>query len=82
MRRRNFQCSGSEFFVHILVENDGNLAVDQWHQSLCSFQMGIALVVRMHTDSSIAQNGFRARGGNGNPFVVVARQLISNMEKL
>jgi len=57
---RHLDCAGAEIQLHIVVRNDGNLAVHDRQDAGLSDELFKALVVRVHGHAGIAHHGFRA----------------------
>ena len=61
VRRRHLHRAGAEFGAHPFIENHRNLASHQRQAQLFAMQMQVALILRMNSDSHVAQHGFRPR---------------------
>jgi len=65
VRRGDLDAAGAEGGVDVLVGNDRNVPVAQRQAHGLADQVPVALVVRVHRDGAVAEQGFRARGGDG-----------------
>ena len=61
--RSHFQTAGTELDVYVVVHDDGHGPVDQRHDYLLAFEVGVAGVVGVYAHGRIAQNGFGTGGG-------------------
>jgi len=64
VRRRDLDAAGAEGRIDVFVGNDGNRAARQRQGYMQADQILVALVVGMHGNGGIAQQGFRAGGGD------------------
>mmetsp|Transcript_7294 Transcript_7294/g.12273 ORF Transcript_7294/g.12273 Transcript_7294/m.12273 type:complete len:273 (+) Transcript_7294:1807-2625(+) len=62
----DFQGTGPEFPVHILIRNHWDEAISGGHLHLLADQVFVPLVLGMHAHSRVSQNRLRARRGDGN----------------
>ena len=62
--RSYLQTTGTEFDIHIIIFNNRNHTVYQWHNHLLTFQPGIFRIVRIDTHSRITHNRFRTSGSH------------------
>jgi hypothetical protein len=69
---RDFHGAGAELGVGVVVEDDGNLAADERQAERFAVEGGVARVVRIHSDGSVAEHGLGARGGDDDGAGVVA----------
>ncbi len=66
MCRGNFQGSGSESDIHIIIFNHRNGSSHYRHDNFFASEAEISFVGRIHTDSRVSENGFGAGGGHGD----------------
>ena len=65
VRRGDLDAAGAERRVDVLVRNDRNLPIAQRQANGVADQVPVALVVRVHRHGAVAEQRFRARGGDG-----------------
>ena len=82
VRGSDFEGAGAEFAFHILVVDEGDGAVDKGHDGAFALVLGVALVVRVHTDGRVAEDGLRARGGDGDEFARLALDGVTHIIEL
>ena len=63
MRGRDFHHAGAKVLVNIVVCNDGNVAPAERQFHALTNQVFVALVLRVHHHSHVAQHGFGPCGG-------------------
>ena len=81
MGRSYLQATGTEFHIHIIIQNDRNFPVYQRHNNSLTVQMCISLVVWIDTHRSVAQNSFRS--GSGDSYKIRRiNNLIANVIQL
>ena len=80
--RGDLDGSGAEFGLCKLVENDGYLAAHEGKHHRPAVQMGVALIVRIDGDGSVAEHGLRARGGDDDGFARKADDGIADLPEL
>ena len=69
VRWRDFDGTSTELGLCKIVSDDRDFPIHQREQDFLAMQVRIALIFRIHGNGSIAEHGFRARGGDGNEFV-------------
>ena len=82
MRRSNFQRSGSELNVNIIISNNGNMASCNRNNGMSSNQMTIPWIVGVNGNSNVCQNRFRPDGRNGDIFSWMVDQCILYIDQL
>ena len=81
VRGGHFEATRSEFHVHIIVENDGDRAVDERHDGAFPLEVGVARVVGVYRNGRIAENGFGPDGGDGDVLVAVLDAVAHMVER-
>ena len=78
VRRRDLHRAGALLGIGVFVGNDRDLAADerQLHLGAGLEQRRVARIVRMHGNAGIAQHRLRARRGDDDVVLVVARHLL------
>ena len=71
----NFYDAGTEFHIDVLVGNDGNLAPDQRKGESFADELGVALVLRVYRDGSIAEEGLGTGCGKLKPAGAVGERI-------
>ena len=73
MGRCDLYAAGAERRIHIGVRDDGNALTHQGQGDELTNEGVEARVVRMNSDRSIAQHGFRSRGGDHDVVRTICR---------
>mmetsp|Transcript_29780 Transcript_29780/g.74907 ORF Transcript_29780/g.74907 Transcript_29780/m.74907 type:complete len:427 (-) Transcript_29780:157-1437(-) len=68
----DLEASRTKLHVHIVVSNDGDLSVLRGHNHRLAHEVLVALVVGVDADSSVAEDGLWARGGDREELVLLA----------
>ena len=79
--RGDFEATGAELAVDVLVEDDRDAAAGHRHHRALAVEVGVPLVLRVDADGGVRQDGLRTRRGNGEP-VVRALDLVAHVVKL
>ena len=61
MCRRDLHAAGTEGRIHVIVGDDRHAPADNRQYDLLAHQLPVSIVVRVHSNSSIAQHGLRPR---------------------
>ncbi len=69
MAGRNLEGAGAEGHVHVLVGNNGQPASQYGQNGCLAYEVGIAFVIGMDADSSVAGNGLGPGCGYDNALV-------------
>ena len=70
VRRGDFDAAGAEVHFDVFVGDDGDDALGQRHVYHFAKQVAVALVIRMHGERAVGEDGFRAGGGDVHIFAV------------
>ena len=62
MGRCDLYSAGSEFFIYIGIRHDRDFFAHQWQDRFLSYDVFVALIIRMYGDGCIAQHGLRTGG--------------------
>ena len=62
--RGNLYTASTKFQIHIVIGNNRDAAIYQWHVDELTDQVLITLIFRVHSDSGITQHGFWTGSGN------------------
>ena len=82
VRGRDFQCTRAELALYVLIVNQWDGAVYERHNGAFALVLGVTLVLRMHTDGRVAQDGLGARGGDGDVLARLAFDGIAHVVEL
>ena len=64
VRGRDFYAASAESWIDIFIGDDGNSAIAQWQLQTPADQVLVAHIFRMYRDSNVAEQRFRACGGD------------------
>ena len=71
VRRGDLDHAGAEFAVDVLIRDDGDAALGDGQAHLLADEMPVAFVLGVHGNRAVAEQGFRARGGDRQIFGAV-----------
>ena len=81
MRRGNLYRAGAEFHLNVFIRYDGNLSPHHGDHHRFAHDIRIALIRRVYGNGGIAQDGFRARGCNGDGIGAI-RCIVAHMPEM
>ncbi len=73
MRGRDLHAAAAERGIHVAVGDDRNFAPAKRQFDAPADQMPIALIVGVHGHGSVAEQGFRTRGGDDDVAIAIAQ---------
>ena len=72
----------AKLHVDVIVRDDGDFSVHDWHQDLLAHQVLVTLIVRMHTNGGVSHDGLWTCGGDCDPTVRFANNGITHIVQL
>ncbi len=67
----HLQGAGSELAFHVFIEDHRYGTLHQGHDHVAAHQVRIARIIRMHRHGRISGDGLGARGGDGDPLIII-----------
>ena len=79
VRGRHLQAARAELHVDVVVEDHRHGTLHHRDDAPLPLQVRVARVVRVNAHRGVAQDGLRTRGGDGDPLVVRAFDLVADV---
>ncbi len=76
MGRRDLQAAGAELAIDILVGDDRYQTIAQRQLHHAPYQVGVAFVLRVDGHRTVAQHGFRTRGGDSQVALGASQRIV------